>query len=76
MNCQQCRKYVEPEQTIVGPNHEPFCSGECRNAWIWYSQKEPSPVVSEAMLYASRVAQTEHLRRIKQWQTVPVRKRP
>jgi hypothetical protein len=64
MTCTYCRKWAAPERTVVGPSQEPFCSGECRNAWIWFSQELPTPVVSEAMLRASRVAQTEYLRRV------------
>jgi hypothetical protein len=76
MTCQQCRKWILEERAVVGPSQEPFCSGECRNQWIWYSQTQPTGEVSEAMLRASRVAQTEYLRRLKDRQPVYVQTVP
>jgi hypothetical protein len=64
MICTRCRRPVPEERAVVGPGQEPFCTGECRNAWIWYSQAEPAVAPSRALLRASRAAQTEYLRRL------------
>jgi len=77
MTCPICHHWFLEERAVVGPSQEPFCSGECRNEWIWRSQSHPTPEISEAMLRASRVAQGEYMRRLHEQQhvTVPVRPR-
>jgi hypothetical protein len=64
MTCSYCRHWVLEERAVVGPSQQPFCTPECRNAWIWYSQTCPTPEASKVLLRASRAAQATYLRTV------------
>jgi len=64
-NCTYCQQLVLDTQVITGPHEQPFCSGKCRDIWIWRSLEQPSKEAFDATLVQARAAQLEYFRKLR-----------